>query len=131
MSLIIHQILAKLEKSKIFTKLDENSGFSQLLLCEESKLLTTLITPFGMFALNRLPFGISSAPEIFQRHMSRMLERMEGVCHMDDILVHRTDQERHDERVRAVPQRLQEAGLTLNNTCEFSRIGHAPGPQHQ
>ena len=72
--------------------------------------------------INRLPFGISSAPEIFQRHMSQMLEGMEGVvCHMDDILVHGTDQTQHDTRVRTVLQRLQAAGLTLNNKCEFSK----------
>ena len=122
--------LAKVGKSKIFTKLDANSSFWQLPLCEESKLLTTFITPFGRFAFNRLPFGISSAPEIFQCHMSHMLEGMEGVtCHMDDILVHGTDQTQHDTRVRAVLQRLQAAGLTLNNKCEFSKtsiksLGH-------
>ena len=59
-----------------------------------------------------------------------MLEGMEGVvCHMDDILVHGTDQTQHDARVRAVLQRLQAAGLTLNNKCEFSKtsikfLGH-------
>ena len=37
-------------------------------LCEESKLLTTFIMPCGTFAFNRVSFGISSAPEIFQRH---------------------------------------------------------------
>ena len=93
----VDESLPKLGKSKIFTKLDANSSFWQLPLCEESKLLTTFITPFGRFAYNRLPFGISSAPEIFQRHMSQMLEGMEGVvCHMDDILVHGTDQTQHD-----------------------------------
>ena len=92
--------------------------------------MTTFITPFGRFAFNRLPFGISSAPEIFHRHMSQMLEGMEGVvCHMDDILVHGTDQIQHDARVRAVLQCLHAAGLTLNNKCEFSKtsikfLGH-------
>ena len=118
----VNESLAKLGKSTIFTKLEANSSFWQLPLCEESKLLTTFIMPFSRFAFNRLPFGISSVPEIFQRHMSQMLEDMEGVvCHMDDILVHGTDQTQHDARVRAVLQRLQAAGLTLNNKCEFSK----------
>ena len=48
---------------------------------------------------------------------------------MDDILIHGISQEEHDGRVRKVLQRLQEAGLTLNEKCEFSRpsmrfLGH-------
>ena len=117
----VDENLAKLSGSKIFTKLDANSGFWQMPLDPESRLLTTFLTPFGRFCMNRLPFGISSAPEIFQRRMSKILHDMEGViCHMDDILIHATTQKIHDERVRAVLQRLRESGLTLNEKCEFS-----------
>ena len=54
--------LGQLAGAKIFSKLDANSGFWQVPLTEESTLLTTFITPFGIFAFRRLPFGISSAP---------------------------------------------------------------------
>ena len=116
--------------SKFFTKLDANSGFWQIPLDEKSRLLTTFITPFGRFCFNRLPFGISSAPEIFQRMMSNVLDGLDSViCHMDDILIHSATQEEHNRQVRAVLQRLQEAGLTLNSKCEFSKqkirfLGH-------
>ena len=66
--------LAKLGKSTILSKLDANSGFWQLLLDDQSKLLMTFTTPFGLYCFNRLPFGISSAPEIFQRTMPGILE---------------------------------------------------------
>ena len=122
--------LAKLKDSKIFTKLDANSGFWQIPLDEDSRLLTTFVTPFGRYCFNRLPFGISSAPEIFQRTMSRILDGLEGVvCHMDDILIHGPAQTIHDNRVRKVLERLTEAGVTLNEKCEFSKhrmkfLGH-------
>ena len=118
----VDENLAKLGDSKIFSKLDANSGFWQIPLDDESKLLTTFVTPFGRFCFNRLPFGISSAPEIFQRTMSKILEGSEGtLCQMDDVLIHGVDQSEHDGRVRAVLHRLQDAGLTLNDKCEFSR----------
>ena len=85
----VDESLAKLGKSRYFTKFDANSGFWQLSLDEESKLLTTFVTPFGRYCFNRLPFGISSALEIFQRTMSEILKDVDGViCQMDDILVH-------------------------------------------
>jgi len=107
----------------VFTKLDANSGFWQIPLAEESALLTTFITPFGRFCFNRLPFGITSAPEHFQRRMAEILQDVEGVvCLMDDVLVHGKSQEEHDRRLMVVLQKLQDAGLTLNQKkCEFSK----------
>ena len=81
----VDESLAKLGNSKIFSKLDANSGFWQIPLDEESRLLTTFVTPFGRYCFNRLPLGISSAPDIFQRTMSRILEGLDGtICQMDD-----------------------------------------------
>ena len=118
----VNECLAKLRNSKIFSKLDANSGFWQIPLDEEFRLRTTFVTPFGQYCFNRLPFGISSAPEIFQRTLSRILEDLDDtICHMDDILVHGIDQSVHDRRLRAVLHCLQEAGLTLNDKCKFSK----------
>ena len=61
----VEQSLAQLGGAVMFSKLDANSGFYQVKLDPESALLTTFITPFGRFCFNRLPFGITSAPEHF------------------------------------------------------------------
>lgn len=46
-----------------------------------------LITPFGRFCFNVLPFGINSGPEHFQRRMSQFLYGITGViCHADNVL---------------------------------------------
>jgi len=62
----IDDTLAQLSGATTFSKLDANSGFWQVSLSEGSRLLTTFITPFGRYCYNKLPFGISSAPEHFQ-----------------------------------------------------------------
>ena len=84
----VEQTLAQIGGAKHFSKLDANSGYWQITLEPDSAKLTTFITPFGRFCFNRLPFGITSAPEHFQRRMSQILGDLEGViCLVDDILV--------------------------------------------
>ena len=119
---VVEQVLAQLTGAKVFSKLDANSGFWQIPLSPESALLTTFITPFGRFCFHRLPFGITSAPEHFQKRMLSILSGVEGVlCMMDDILVHGKTQEEHDSRLHEVLRRIQRSGLTLNKEkCFFS-----------
>ena len=106
----VEQTLAHLAGAKVFTKLDANSGFWQIPLSSESALLTTFITPFGRYCFCRLPFGITSAPEHFQRRMSDLLSGLDGVvCMIDDILLHGHTVEEHDDRLTKVLQRLEEA----------------------
>ena len=96
----VDQTLAQLAGAKVFTKLDANSGFWQIPLSPDSVLLTTFINPFGQYHFRRLPFGISSAPQHFQRCMSEALSRLSGtICQMDDILVYGATREEHDERL--------------------------------
>ena len=80
--------LAQLTGATVFSKLDANSGFWQIPLAKDSRLLTTFVTPYGRYCFNKLPFGISSAPEVFQRQMNDILSGLPGVlCHIDDVLV--------------------------------------------
>ena len=118
----VEQTLAQIGGAKVFTKLDANSGFWQVELSHDSSLLTTFITPFGRYCFRRLPFGITSAPEYFQRRMCDILSGLKGVvCLIDDVLVYGATQEEHDKNLSAVLNQIQEAGLTLNKEkCEFS-----------
>ena len=85
----VEQTLAQIAGARVFSKLDANSGFWQIPLSADSAPLTTFITPFGRYHFNRLPFGITSAPEHFQRRMQHILGDLRGVvCLMDDVLVH-------------------------------------------
>ena len=111
----VEQTLAQLNEAKLFLKLDANSGFWQIPLCKQSTLLTTFITPFGRYCFNRMPLGITSAPEHFQHRMSEILQGLDGVvCLMDDILVHGKTEQEHDQNLISVLGWIQSAGVTLN-----------------
>ena len=127
----VDETLALLSGAVHFSKLDANSGFWQIPLSESSKPLTTFITPFGRYKFNKLPFGVSCAPELFQLRMNRILEGLEGVVVlMDDVLVFGSTKEQHDTRLMTVLKRLEEVGATLNRgKCEIFRptvkfLGH-------
>ena len=70
----VEETLALLSGASVFSKLDANSGFWQIPLAPESRSLTTFITPSGRYCFNKLPFKISSAPELFQKRMKKILE---------------------------------------------------------
>ena len=118
----VDDTLAQLSGAAIFSKIDANSGFWQIPLAEASRPLTTFITPYGRYRFNKLPFGISCVPELFQLRMSKILEGLEGVvCQMDDVLVFGTTQDQHDKRLTATLERIKAAGVSLNKTkCKFS-----------
>ena len=127
----VDETLGKLAGATLFSKVDANCGFWQITLEKSTRLLTTFITPFGRYCFNKLPFGISSAPEHFQCRMNEILEGQEGVlCHMDNVLIFGRNQQEHDACLHSVLSKIQEAGATLNpEKCEFSKtclsfLGH-------
>ena len=85
---VIEEILPKMGKAKIITKLDCKDGYWQIKLTEEISLLTTFATPFSRYKWNRMPFGISPASEIFQLRLHEAVEGLDGeYATTDDILV--------------------------------------------
>ena len=107
-------IFATLEGGVIFSKLDLSQAYLQLKLHPDSKKLVTINTPKGLFQFQRLPFGIASAPAIFQRVMDEILADLPFVkCFLDDLLVMGTSNEEHDQRLRQVFQRLDQFNIRL------------------
>lgn len=66
-------LFADLSGGKYFTKLDMSNAYLQLQLSDSSKQVVTINTHKGLFHYNRLPFGVASAPAIFQRTMETLL----------------------------------------------------------
>ena len=66
----IEDIFATLGKSKFFSTLDLKSGYHQISIAPEDREKTAFCTRTSLFEFNCMPFGIASAPAIFQRMIS-------------------------------------------------------------
>ena len=117
----IEDVATRLHGAKVFTKLDVRNGFWHVKLDDASSYLTTFNTPFGRYRWMRMPFGIRSAPEIFQRKMHELIEGMPHVeVVADDFVVvgygetHEEGTQDHDKSLMAFLQLCQDRGLKLN-----------------
>ncbi len=127
----VEDLLATLAGGKTFSKLDMSQAYTQLPLEEKSKDLTVINTHKGLFRYTRLPYGVSSAPGIFQRVMEGLLKSIPGVVvYMDDILVTGPSDQEHLASLEEVLQRIESVGLRLKKSkCFFMQrsvvfLGH-------
>ena len=110
----VEDLFADLAGGTIFSKLDLPHAYQQIGLDEASKKLTTINTHKGLFEYNRLPYGISAAPSIFQRTLESLLAGILKVSvYIDDILVTSVNEKDHLETLDKVLARLGDLGLTL------------------
>ncbi|KII68873.1 Retrovirus-related Pol polyprotein from transposon 17.6 [Thelohanellus kitauei] len=108
----VDDLLMKLNSMNIFSKIDLSDAYFQIPLDEDAKKLLVIHTPFGLYQYNRLPFGISSAPAIFQRYLESLLVDIPNCASfMDDIIVSGSDVEDHLKSLERVLAVLQENGL--------------------
>ncbi|XP_021374310.1 uncharacterized protein K02A2.6-like [Mizuhopecten yessoensis] len=111
----IEEVITDIPDAKIFSVLDAKSGFLQIQLDEASSYLTTFNTPIGRYRWLRLPFGIKSAPEIYQKIMDNMIAGIDGAfAIIDDILIAGRDAKDHDRILRQVVERATSYNLKLN-----------------
>ena len=117
----VEDVTFRLTNAKVFSVLDAKTGFRQVKLSKNSTFFTTFNTPFGCFRWLRMPFGISSAPEIWQRKMHEAIEGLQGieviandflVCGFGDTIDQAVKD--HDQSLTAFLQRCRELNLTLN-----------------
>ena len=127
----VEDLFATLERGKKFTKLDLSQAYQQLPLHPDSRKYVVINTHKGLFQYTRLPYGISSAPGIFQKEMDNLLVGIPGVAvYLDDILVTGVTEQEHLKSLEEVLRRLGQSGLRVKKKkCLFmvpsvSYLGH-------
>ena len=84
----IDDVLADLAGGAKFSKLDLANAYNQMEICEDSRQYLTIATHNGLFQQNRLVYGITTAPAIWQNAIEKVLQGLPGVkVYLDDILV--------------------------------------------
>ncbi|CAG2226134.1 unnamed protein product [Mytilus edulis] len=114
-------LYATLSGGQAFSKLDLSQAYQQIVLDEESRKYVTINTHKGLYQYNRLPFGVSSAPGIFQRTMENLLQGIPRVVvRVDDILITGSSKSEHLNNLETVLGKIQESGMRLNkDKCVF------------
>ena len=108
-------VTSKVHGAKYFSILDAKSGYWMVQLDEPSSKLCTFNTPFGRYRFLRLPFGVHSAQEVFQKKMEEVFEGLDGVeVIVDDVLIYGDTPEEHDQRLIAALERCRQRGVKLN-----------------
>lgn len=112
----VQDALDSLGGSQWFSLLDQSKAYHQGFVKEESRKYTSFVTPWGQYEWNRIPFGLTDAPGIFQAYINEALEGLRGKCclpYLDDILVYSNSFESHLNDLKCVLTRIKEKGSKL------------------
>ena len=114
-------IFATLSGGKWFSKINLKNPYQQIQLAESSKPLVTINTHRGLYHYTRLPFGVASAPALFQKVMDTVLQGLPKViCFLDDILITASSCQEHLENVHRVLQWLEQYSIhARKSNCAF------------
>lgn len=94
--------------------------------------MQTISTHMGLYKVNKLMFGVKTAPNMWQRFMdTKIVYGLEKTaCFFDDIIIGGTTIEETENRLRIILKRLKDANLHCGlKKCKFfdksvSYLGH-------
>ena len=104
--------------AQYFSKLDAKAGYWSVTLDEKSQLLTTFRSPLGQrYCFIRMPFGLSTSQDDFQKKMDEIIDVLPGVVGIaDDVCVTGKTLAEHDENLIRLMDRAAERGLVFNSS---------------
>ena len=115
------EIFSKLNRGKVFSKIDLSEVYLQVKVEEECTKYLTIHTHKCLYRLRRLPFGLKVAPSLFQQIMDTMLSGLEyAMAYLENILIKSENFEEHKSHVREVFKRIEKYRFKVGlGICEF------------
>ena len=109
------EVFSNMKGAQVFSKLDASSGYWPIPVDGESSYLLTFLSPFGRYRFKRMPYGIHSASEIFQKVVADIISGNNNTTNsQDDIIIWSSSQEEHDPWLIAtyLPTKTGSSALT-------------------
>ena len=111
----IDDMVHKLKDARHFVVFDTSKGFFHVPLDAESKVLTAMLTPFGIYVYNILAMELSNASDVFEMCIHEVLQGFKGCTNIaDDILVYGSMYEDFKTNVLAFLGRCVQEDMHLN-----------------
>jgi hypothetical protein len=111
-----------LHGAMIFSKLDLEKGYYQVPMSKDDIPKAAIITPFGLFKFNFMPFSLKNAAQMFQRLMDSLFRSLPFIfVYLDDILIFSKSRSEHVLHLRQVFDVMAANGLHINPAkCAFA-----------
>lgn len=129
----INMMIQNLGRAKIFSTIDLESGYHQILIREQDREKTAFSVNHAKFHFIRMPFGLKNAPSIFQRCVNDILHEFIGkfaYVYIDDVLIFSNSVEEHMKHISIIINALQESNMKISNEkshffkYEIEFLGH-------
>ncbi|GFX64750.1 retrovirus-related Pol polyprotein from transposon 17.6 [Trichonephila clavipes] len=97
---LIEDVLDTLQDAKVYSTLDLRNDFFHVDVDEDCRKYTSFIVPDGQFEFNKVPFGLSTSPGVFQRYVSSIFRDLTRkgivISYLDDLVISaKNEQEGH------------------------------------
>jgi RNase H-like domain found in reverse transcriptase/Reverse transcriptase (RNA-dependent DNA polymerase)/Integrase zinc binding domain/Integrase core domain/Retrotransposon gag protein len=132
----IDQLLYNMRDAKLFTTMDLQSAYNQIVVAPEDQAKTAFIHRTGLYQYRRMPFGLRNAPATFQRFMNMMISTSDEnmylyvMVYLDDVIIFSATVDEHGIHLVKVLAIISRHGLKLKmSKCEFAKtrvryLGH-------
>ncbi|GFS52519.1 retrovirus-related Pol polyprotein from transposon 297 [Trichonephila inaurata madagascariensis] len=93
---LIEDVLDTLQEAKVYSTLYLRNGFFHVDVDEDCRKYTSFIVPDGQFEFNKVPFGLSTSPGVFQRYVSSIFRDLTRkgivISYLDDLVIPAKDE---------------------------------------
>ena len=127
----IDELISMFAGAKVFTIVDMDKGYWQVVLHPDSRKYTCMAFDIGRYQFKRLPMGSKVSSDIFQRMLDSVYIGLPGVTGIaDDMVIFGRDEEEHDRNLILFLEATRRNGLVLNKRKlqfkkeEVSFFGH-------